>query len=181
VGQLGAPRAGHRHGAGVLLALHFWSWNTSVALTTVAASVVLVNTQPVIVALLSMVWLREPPARRQWLGIALAMAGALIVALPDLAHPSDSRGHPHALLGDLLALVGAITAAVYFVVGRRLRKSLDLWPYVGLVYGSCFVALLVLAPRRTLPWCLSRHGSWRSSPRWRLARCSSDTRGSTGR
>ena len=131
-------------GAGVLLALHFWSWNTSVALTTVAASVVLVNTQPVIVALLSTVWLHEPPARRQWIGIALAMAGALVVALPDLTHP-DSAGHPHALFGDLLAVVGAVTAAIYFVVGRRLRRSLNLWPYVGLVYGSCFVALLLLA------------------------------------
>ena len=44
--------------AGVLLAIHFWSWNASVALTSVAASVVLVNTQPVVVALLSTFWLR---------------------------------------------------------------------------------------------------------------------------
>jgi drug/metabolite transporter (DMT)-like permease len=48
------------------------------------------------------------------------------------------------VLGDLLALVGAATAAVYFVAGRRLRATLDLLPYVGLVYGSCFVALLLL-------------------------------------
>src|SRR5687768_11685350 len=36
-------------GGGVLLALHFWSWNASVGLTTIAASVVLVNMQPLIV------------------------------------------------------------------------------------------------------------------------------------
>jgi drug/metabolite transporter (DMT)-like permease len=132
-------------GAGTMLALHFWSWNASVALTTVAASVVLVNTQPVIVALLSAVWLREPPSRRQWLGIVLAMVGALVVALPDLVHSADAGANPRALLGDLLALVGAGTAAVYFVAGRRLRATLDLWPYVGLVYGSCFVALLLFA------------------------------------
>jgi drug/metabolite transporter (DMT)-like permease len=130
-------------GAGTMLALHFWSWNASVGLTTVAASVVLVNTQPVIVALLSAVWLREPPSRRQWLGIAIAMAGALVVALPDLVNASGGGAHPQALLGDLLALVGACTAAIYFVAGRRLRATLDLWPYVGLVYGSCFIALVV--------------------------------------
>jgi drug/metabolite transporter (DMT)-like permease len=130
-------------GAGTMLALHFWSWNASVGLTTVAASVVLVNTQPVIVALLSAVWLREPPSRRQWLGIAIAMAGALVVALPDLVAASGAGAHPEALLGDLLALVGACTAAIYFVAGRRLRATLDLWPYVGLVYGSCFIALVV--------------------------------------
>src|SRR3954465_6696303 len=32
--------------AGVMLALHFWAWNASVNMTTVSASVVLVNMQP---------------------------------------------------------------------------------------------------------------------------------------
>jgi drug/metabolite transporter (DMT)-like permease len=131
--------------AGGMLALHFWSWNTSVTMTTVAASVVLVNTQPVVVALLSGVWLGETPSRRQWIGIGIAMAGALVVAGPDLLAGASARDHPRAILGDLLALVGALTAAIYFVSGRRLRGTLELWAYVGLVYGSCFVALLLLA------------------------------------
>jgi drug/metabolite transporter (DMT)-like permease len=138
--------------AGSMLALHFWSWNSSVALTSVAASVVLVNTQPVVVALLSVYWLREAPTRRQWLGIGVAMLGALIVAAPDLLRAAgDSTSHPRALLGDLLALIGAVTAATYFVAGRRLRASLALWPYVGLVYGTCFVVLLVLAAMAGAP------------------------------
>ncbi|MCY7378741.1 MAG: DMT family transporter [Gemmatimonadaceae bacterium] len=133
-------------GAGSMLALHFWSWNSSIALTSVAASVVLVNTQPVVVALLSVVWLREQPTRRQWIGIAIAMLGALIVASPSFASAaSDATVHPRAFLGNMLALGGALTAAIYFVAGRRLRASLDLWPYVGLVYGTCFIVLLVLA------------------------------------
>ena len=132
-------------GAGTMLAFHFWSWNASVALTSVAASVVLVNTQPVVVALLSALWLREAPSRRQWIGIAVAMVGALVVAAPDLLAVEAAADHPRALLGDLLALVGAGTAAIYFVAGRRLRSSLDLWSYVGIVYGSCLVALLALA------------------------------------
>src|SRR3954464_15526230 len=70
-------------GAGAMLAIHFWSWNASVAMTTVAASVLLVNSQPAIVALLSVVWLHEPPNRRQWTGIIIAMAGAAVVALPE--------------------------------------------------------------------------------------------------
>lgn len=132
--------------AGAMLALHFWSWNASVDLTTVAASVVLVNTQPVIVGLLSLLWLREPPSPRQWIGILVAMVGALVVAWPDLvASGAAGAMGSRALLGDLLALVGAATASVYFVSGRRLRATLDLWPYVALVYGTCFAVLLVLA------------------------------------
>ena len=130
-------------GAGALLALHFWSWNTAVGLTSVAASVVLVNTQPVVVALLSAVWLHEVPTRRQWIGIVIAMCGALIVASPDFANAASSV-HPRALLGDMLSLVGALTAAIYFVVGRRLRATLDIWAYVGLVYGACLLVLLLL-------------------------------------
>lgn len=132
-------------GAGVLLAIHFWSWNASIGLTTVAASVVLVNTQPVIVALLSAFWLSEPPSRTQWMGIGVAMLGAFVVLLPDFARPGGTGTGGEAVLGDLLAVVGAVTAAVYFVAGRRLRATLDLWPYVALVYGSCFVALLLFA------------------------------------
>jgi drug/metabolite transporter (DMT)-like permease len=132
-------------GAGVLLAIHFWTWNASIALTTVAASVVLVNTQPVVVALLSAFWLREPPSRTQWLGIAIAMTGAFVVVAPDIVQSAGLLGGRRALLGDLLAVVGAVTAAIYFVVGRRVRATLDLWPYVALVYGACFVTLVLFA------------------------------------
>lgn len=129
-------------GAGVMLAIHFWTWNASVSLTTVAASVVLVNMQPAIVALLSAGWLREPPTWRQWMGIGVAIVGAFVVAAPDLGSDAATRT---GLLGDLLALVGAATAACYVVVGRRLRATLDLWPYVAVVYGTCFVVLIGLA------------------------------------
>ena len=129
--------------AGVLLALHFWSWNTSIGLTTVAASVVLVNLQVPIVATAGAIWLRESPNRLQWTGIALAMAGALIVAVPDIG--GAFRDDRRALLGDALALVGAATAAGYYLAGRRLRTTVDLWPYVGLVYGACLVTLVLIA------------------------------------
>lgn len=128
---------------GVLLALHFWSWNTSVGLTTVTASVVLVNLQVPIVAAVGAIWLREAPSRLQWLGIALALLGALVVASPDIegAFRDDRR----ALLGDGLALIGAGTAAGYYLAGRRLRATIDLWPYVGLVYSACLLTLIAIA------------------------------------
>jgi drug/metabolite transporter (DMT)-like permease len=137
-------------GAGVMLAVHFWSWNASVGLTTVSASVLLVNMQPALVALLSAVWLREPPTRWQWAGIAVAMFGAAVVALPDVESAARALTG-RALLGDALALAGAGTAACYVVAGRRLRGTLDLWPYVALVYGSCFLVLLAFAAAANVP------------------------------
>lgn len=141
-------------GAGILLALHFWSWNASLRFTSVAASVALVNMQPVLIAAASALWLREPPSRRQWGGIALAVVGALIVGVADIpggimaigpallgGEGGDSR---RALFGDLLALLGAVTAAGYYLIGRRIRPVLDLWPYVAMVYGAALLTCLVL-------------------------------------
>jgi drug/metabolite transporter (DMT)-like permease len=130
-------------GAGVMLAIHFWSWNSSLLYTSIAASVILVNLQPAIVAVLSSIWLRETPTRGQWIGIAVAMAGAAGVAFASQADAGGRGSLP--LLGNTLALLGAVTAALYYLAGRRLREKLDLLPYVTLVYGACLVCLLVIA------------------------------------
>ncbi len=140
-------------GAGAFLAVHFWSWISSIALTSVAASVVLVNMSPVMVAVGSALWLNEKPTRIQVIGIAIALFGALVLAWGDAgggassnaAGGSGSMLSSRALLGDTLALVGAATVSGYLLVGRRVRQKLDLWPYVGLVYGACFVFVLIMA------------------------------------
>jgi drug/metabolite transporter (DMT)-like permease len=136
---------------GVMLALHFWSWNTSVELTTISASVVLVNVQPLVVGVISAFWLREAPSRQQWTGIGVAMFGALVVVLPDLLADRGSALSGRAALGDALAVIGAVTAACYYVIGRRLRATLDLWAYVALVYGACLVTLLAMAAVMDVP------------------------------
>lgn len=125
--------------AGVLLAVHFWSWIASISFTTVASSVVLVSTQPVFVAILSLSLLGERPSPREWSAVFLAVAGAIVVGWGDF----EPGGR--ALFGDALALLGAVLAAGYYVVGRRLRQKLDLWTYVGVVYGVAAVVLLGLA------------------------------------
>ncbi|MFN7533106.1 MAG: DMT family transporter, partial [Gemmatimonas sp.] len=140
-------------GAGVLLAIHFWSFNASLRYTSVAASVALVNLQPVIIAVVSVLWLQERPSRGQWVGITLAVLGALIVGVADVpgglaaigpALLGDGASGSRALFGDLLALLGALTAAGYYLIGRRIRQLLGLWPYVALVYGAAFVSCLLL-------------------------------------
>ncbi|MEO7363077.1 MAG: DMT family transporter [Gemmatimonadaceae bacterium] len=141
---------------GVMLALHFWSWNTSLVYTSVAASVSLVNLQPALVALVSVVWLGERPNGRQWSGIAIAILGALVVGVADvpggisgimrsLSGGGGGGSADRALLGDFLAVVGAVAGTGYYLVGRRVRQRLDLWPYVGLVYSAAFIILLLLA------------------------------------
>ena len=128
-------------GAGFLLAVHFWSWISSLALTSVAASVVLVNLHPVVIVAGSALWLGERPSKRQLVGIAVALVGATIIALADAGQGSFFRDS----VGNALALLGAFTVGLYYLAGRSLRQRLSLWPYVGLVYGACLLSLLLFA------------------------------------
>jgi len=132
---------------GISLALHFWAWNASIHLTTIAASVTLVNLQPAVVATISAVALREAPTRRQAVGIAIAILGALVVAAPDLKGGMVLSGNDP-LLGNLLAASAAVTAAIYYTIGRSLRRSLGIWAYVGIVYSAAFVTLSLVALSR---------------------------------
>jgi drug/metabolite transporter (DMT)-like permease len=136
--------------AGGFLALHFWSWLASIGMTTVAASVVLVNLHPVFVAAGSVAFLHERPSNAQIAGIAIALLGALVLASGDFGS-GGSLLSSRALLGDGLAVVGAITVSGYLLAGRRVRTKLSLWPYVALVYGVCFVIIVALALLRGVP------------------------------
>lgn len=124
---------------GVLLAAHFWSWIASIGLTTVSSSVVLLSTQPVFVALISIAFLRERPNRREWFGIVLGVAGAAVIGWGDFGRGRD------AFLGDLLAIAGAIFVSGYYVIGRGVRRQLPLWPYIFVVYGVAATVLVLAA------------------------------------
>ena len=122
--------------SGLLLGIHFGVWITSLALTSTAASVSLVATSPVFAALFGLV-LGDRVTRREWLGIAIAAAGSAVLA------GGDWRAGGDALLGDLLAVLGAAAAAAYLVVGRSLREQLPLFPYLAAVNGVAGLGLLV--------------------------------------
>lgn len=130
--------------AGLALALHFWAWNASVHLTTIAASVTLVSMQPAFIVGISAIFLKEAPTRRQLAGILLAIAGALVIAAPSWGESGGAAGKG-ALLGNILAVSGAFTAAIYYSIGRSLRGRYGLWSYVGLAYSACAAVLVVIA------------------------------------
>ncbi len=132
-------------GSGLLLAVHFAAWITSLQYTSVASSVVIVTTSPVWVALVSVLLWRERLKRTVVAGIALAVVGGIVIGGGDLALGGSS------LFGDLLALVGSWSVAGYFLAGRRLRGALSLLPYVATVYSVAAVILLAVVVIAGLP------------------------------
>ncbi len=125
--------------AGVLLGAHFGVWIASLYLTSTAASVALVATQPVFAAILGFVFLGDRVDRRASIGIGIAALGCGVLGYNDLV------AHGDAIIGDLLALLGAVTAAGYLVVGRRMRGVVSLPPYLAAVNAVAGVGLLLVA------------------------------------
>jgi len=121
--------------AGVALALHFATWIASLSHTSVAASVLLVNTAPLFAIVMSRVFLHEKPPLAVQIAIPIAMAGAAVIALGERASSSAS------LFGNLLAVAGAVTLATYQVIGRGLRDTLPLNAYMLAVWGTAMLTL----------------------------------------
>lgn len=123
--------------AGTFLALHFGFWIASLQQTSVITSVVLVTTSPVFVGLASPFVLGERVATATWAGIGIAIVGAALMAAEDVGEGLGT------VLGDLYALLGAIFAAGYLMIGRRARSQLSWVRYVGVVYPVAAVLLVV--------------------------------------
>ena len=121
--------------AGGFLALHFATWIASLDYTSVANSVILVNTNPVWVGLLAPLMTRDRIGSGTLGCILLSVLGATIIGWGDLATGGQ------ALWGDALALLGSIFAALYLLVGRNLRRRVSLLAYIALCYGSAAVFL----------------------------------------
>jgi drug/metabolite transporter (DMT)-like permease len=158
-GGLGRAEAARLLAAGVFLAVHFALWNASLALTSVAASTTLVSCSPLFVGLGGRL-LGEPPSRRAWLGIALAVAGAAVIGLGDAGASQAASGGPRPLLGDALAFAGSAAMAGYLLLGRVARRRLPVSTYAASVYG---VAAAVLLPACLLTGAALggyRAGSW---------------------
>ena len=140
--------------AGLLLALHFATWILSLEYTSVASSVVLVTTNPLWVALLAPIFLKERLTPIIVLGLLVALAGGIIIGMSDSClqgeeglqcPPLSQFVQGEAFWGDLLALAGAWTGAGYVLIGRRLRPQLSLTAYIFLVYGFAGLILVTVA------------------------------------
>ncbi|GBC60507.1 EamA/RhaT family transporter [Desulfonema ishimotonii] len=121
--------------SGFFLAMHFATWISSLDYTSVTNSVVLVNTNPLWVGLLTPFLVRERMRMMAVVSILISVIGGVVIGYGDFATGGD------ALWGDALALMGSICAAVYILLGRSVRKNLSLLAYVTVCYGSAALIL----------------------------------------
>ena len=125
--------------SGLFLSLHFAFWIASLKFTSVTSSVVLVTTHPILVGIGGWLFLKERMGMNLVAGIALAVLGCGLVSSGDV---NLSKG---ALIGDGFALLGAIAASGYLLLGRKLRKDQDLFSYIFPVYSTAGLMLIPLS------------------------------------
>jgi drug/metabolite transporter (DMT)-like permease len=141
--------------AGIFLAFHFAFWITSLEYTSVASSVMLVTTIPIWVAILSPFTIHEKMGFYSKVGMVVALIGGVVIGVSDSCNWANSQFicpsfdnfiHGEAFIGDVLALLGAIMAACYLLVGRSMRDKIPLLVYIFIVYGiaALFLLLIVL-------------------------------------
>jgi drug/metabolite transporter (DMT)-like permease len=127
--------------SGLALSIHFAAWITSLEYTSVVNSVVLVTTTPLWVAMMAPFLLGEKLRQYAIIGLVLAFVGGILVAVSGEAGDAPTRHDP--LLGNGLAILGAVMAAIYMMIGRNLRARLNVIPYIWLVYSTAAVILVL--------------------------------------
>ena len=132
--------------SGVSLGVHFATWIASLSYTSVAASVLLVNTAPLFTLFFSWWFLGERASKAVLIAMAVALTGAALIAAGDWGD-----GGAASLKGDALAVAGAVTMSLYHVIGRGLRDALPLPAYVLGVWSTAAATLAVLAATARVP------------------------------
>lgn len=131
--------------SGIFLAGHFASWISSLQYTSVASSVLLVNTHPVMVYVISRVFLREKSSRRQLFFVILTVLGSAVLSWGDMGKGAG------VLLGDFLAVLGALSVGIYMIIGRVVRRSMGVTDYTAFLYTSSAMVLLAGVGLAELP------------------------------
>ena len=103
----------------ISLTVYFAFETTGIARTTASAASILIATIPIFVSVLSAMFLREHIVPGQWAGVLVSVAG--VVALVVLGGEVEGGS----LVGNLLVLAAAVSAAVYEIMARRLFVGPD--------------------------------------------------------
>ena len=123
--------------SGVFLALHFILWFESLNYTSVASSVVLVTLQPIFAFVGTYIFFGERFSVAAIISMLITLIGSFIISWGDFQISGL------ALLGDILALLGAATVTGYFLLGQRMRRNLSLMTYTFIVYGISSITLFL--------------------------------------
>jgi len=125
--------------AGVSFAGDLAVWHWSLQFTTVANATLLSNLTPIFVTFVAWAWFKERITPRFLLGLALAMAGVLVMVRASFFVGTRQ------VWGDLLGVATATFYAAYLLAIKVLRETLSTLRIMAWSTAVCAVCLLPLA------------------------------------
>ena len=129
--------------AGISLGIHFYTWISALFLTSVANAVVLVNTSPIFISLLTYIYEKRKPTKKFFFSLFLILIGIILITNNKLSLRFGK--------GELFAILGAVTFAFYLYIGRYLSSDLNVSSYITLVYFIGGITLLISALLLRIP------------------------------
>lgn len=123
--------------AGLFFALDLGLWNTSLRYTSAANATLLGNTSTLWVSLGALLLFHEQLRRRFWLGMLIAVAGAVLIVGRDVFE------HPSIGWGDLLAVGSSLFYAGYLLSTQRARQNMGTLAFMWV--SSAVATILLLA------------------------------------
>jgi len=130
--------------SGFFLAFHFATWIDSLNYTSVANSVMLVNMNPLFIAVFAYIFFKERQSFAIVISIVIAIIGCFVLTSADGGLDMLSGGSD-VMTGNLLAIAGAVGSSLYLLVGSRVMERMNILTYVLIVYSSSAVMLTVFS------------------------------------
>jgi drug/metabolite transporter (DMT)-like permease len=123
------------------VALYYVVFNWSLALTSAAQGALVQSSIPAVTACIAMLWLREDASRARILGIALSIAGVLVVFAEG---GQGSANAPSPVLGNALMFASVVCWGLYTSLAKRVAQY-DSMVITTFVTGIGALLLLPLA------------------------------------
>ncbi|MFU8779785.1 MAG: DMT family transporter [Kiritimatiellia bacterium] len=124
---------------GIILGIHFITWNIGIRMTNVANGSLIVNLVPMAMPVVLYMLIREKLTRREALATGIAIAGTAMLVY------ADYHLDPQYFLGDLICFGSMIFFCIYLALSRRYRQSRSIWLYVVPLYALAGTFCLLTA------------------------------------
>lgn len=123
--------------AGLVISLHYFSWFTSLRLTSVTSSTLIICTEPLVALAFGYALYREKISKKQFLVLLIALVGVGIVAWGDIYLSTQ------AIVGDALTLLAVVFFVIYLMIGQQVVKKYSFIIYTALLFLCAAFILLI--------------------------------------
>lgn len=131
--------------AGISFCVDLMLFTEAIRHVSILVATIIASLMPLITALMERFLLKVPLQRSMYVGVALAMAGGVVIALGSAGGAANLGPRP--LLGAILSLLSVTCACSYIIIGRQLRTRIPALPYTWMLFAvTALIALVVVLP-----------------------------------